>query len=134
MVPVFVPMALGLVLAATWLVQVVRFVRRLHDHHPDVYERLGRPVVRFLWMRAPAVGPGGMVALFPTSGGLDAQTLYAPAEIAAMVRLLRFVLSGEWSTLDDAASRALGRRLRGIAVVFPLAMTATVAVAVTRTG
>ena len=121
------PYALLLVLAASWLAVMARLLVCLAAREPEIYARLGRPVMRVLFWSIPAGAHGSDRMPVPVrSGEAEQRARYRPEELRRVTNLLEFIAVGRFQMLRDAECRRLGDALRIILTVFPLGLAATV--------
>lgn len=131
--PLLLLFGLTWLLAALWLALVARLLQQLHRHDPEAYAALGRPVVRWLWWcwPTPRDGQPPFVSLTGlTQRRLTLTTLYGPAEIGSMLRLLRWVLRDRPRLNVSLASRRLQAQLRLCALGFGLGFAGVLMLAV----
>jgi len=119
--------ALTWLLAALWLLLSTRLLGQLAQHDPEAYDRLGHPVVRWLWWSWP--DPKRSRAPFLSLTALaerrfELQTLYAPSEIGSILQLGRWILFNHPRLSVNPAARRLQSQLRLCAIGFGLGLAA----------
>lgn len=133
MAPLLTAFALTWLLAVLWLLLSTRLLGQLAQHDPEAYERLGRPVVRWLWWswpdpkcsRAPFLSLSALA-----QQRLELQTLYAPSEIGSILQLGRWILFNRPRLSVRPAARRLQSQLRLCAIGFGLGLAAVMVVGV----
>jgi hypothetical protein len=134
MTALFCLVALTWLLALLWLVLLLRLHNRLFQADPELYELLGRPVMRWLWWSSPEPSSDGPIMLnlaALTRGAIELQTLSTPEQIRSALRLLRWIVQSRPRPSQDASCRRLQRQLRLCGVGFLLGFGLVVLVAIT---
>jgi len=117
------PFTLLLVLAASWLVVMGRLLVCLSTREPEIYARLGRPVLRVLFWNIPAEARGGdRMPVVVRSDEREERARYRPEQLRRVTNLLEFIAGGRFQMLHDAECRRLGDTLRTILMLFPLGL------------
>ncbi|MBM5798712.1 MAG: hypothetical protein FJ060_11255 [Cyanobacteria bacterium K_Offshore_0m_m2_072] len=133
MAPLLTAFALTWLLALLWLLLITRLLGQLARHDPQAYDRLGSPVLRWLWWSWPDQRQGLPPFLSLTALAqrrLELQTLYTPNEIGSMLRLVRWILFNRPRLSVTPPARRLQGQLRLCAIGFGLGLAAVVLVGV----
>ncbi|MEQ8661805.1 MAG: hypothetical protein RLW62_13405 [Gammaproteobacteria bacterium] len=127
MTDMLLPTTLLLVLAASWLAVMARLLVCLSQREPEIYARLGRPVMRVLFWDIPAAARDVDGLPLPVRSRDDGQRArYRPEELRRVTNLLEFIAGGRFQMLHDSECRRLGDALRAILMLFPLGLAALV--------
>ncbi|MEQ8231272.1 MAG: hypothetical protein RLW61_03820 [Gammaproteobacteria bacterium] len=121
------PYALLLVLAASWLAVMARLLVCLAAREPEIYGRLGRPVMRLLFWDIPAAARDtDRLPIAVRSDESENRARYKPEQLRHVTNLLEFIAGGRFQMLHDSECRRLGDALRTILMLFPLGLAALV--------
>lgn len=123
MTELVLPFTLLLVLAACWLVVMGRLLVCLSAREPEIYARLGHPVLRVLFWNIPAEArDGGRMPVAVRNDEREDRARYRPEQLRRVTNLLEFIAGGRFQMLHDAECRRLGDALRTILMLFPLGL------------